>query len=48
MAGAGKVLTSSGKRISFPSGSVVKNLPATLGWEDPLEEDMITHSSTLV
>ena len=37
-----------------PSGSVVKNLPAmqemqarTLGWEDPLEEDMATHSSIL-
>ena len=33
---------------------VVKNLPATwetwvrsLGWEDPLEEDMATHSSIL-
>ena len=36
-------------------GSVVKNLPAmqepqemqvlSLGWEDPLEEDMATHSS---
>ena len=41
----------------FPGGSVVKNLPAdagdiketqvrSLGWEDPLEEDMATHSST--
>ena len=39
----------------FPSGSVVKNLPAnagdvrvavrSLGQEDPLEEDMATHSS---
>ena len=36
----------------FPGGSVVKNLPAkqemrgrSLGWEDPLEEDMATHSS---
>ena len=35
--------------------SVVKNLPAmqemqvlSLGWEDPLEEDMATHSSILV
>ena len=33
---------------------LVKNLPAmketlagSLGWEDPLEEDMATHSSTL-
>ena len=38
----------------FPGGSVVKNLPATqetqvqsLGWEDPLEEGMETHSSIL-
>ena len=35
-------------------GSVVKNLPAkqemqvqSLGWEDPLEEEMATHSSIL-
>ena len=41
----------------FPSGSVVKNLPAmqetqetwvlSLGWEDCLEEEMATHSSIL-
>ena len=38
----------------FPAGSVVKNLPAmqetwipSLGWEDPLEEGMATHSSIL-
>ena len=38
----------------FPGGSVVKNLPAMnearvrfLGWEDPLKEDMATHSSIL-
>ena len=41
----------------FPGGSVVKNLPATLempemgvrspGREDPLEEEMATHSSIL-
>ena len=35
----------------FPGGSVVKNPPAnagdTLGQEDPLEEDMATHSSIL-
>ena len=37
---------------SFPSGSVVRHLPAmqemwvwSLGWEDPLEEEMATHSS---
>ena len=41
----------------FPGGSVVKNLPAvqemqetwvqSLGWEDPLEEEMATLSSVL-
>ena len=38
----------------FPGGSVVKDLPAmqetwvqSLGWEDPLEEGMATHSSVL-
>ena len=41
----------------FPDGLVVKNLPAiqetqetqvrSLGWEDPLEEEMATHSSIL-
>ena len=39
----------------FPGISVVKNLPAkpqemgvsSLGWEDPLEEEMATHSSIL-
>ena len=41
----------------FPDGSVVKNPPAvqeaqktqvrSLGWEDPLEEEMATHSSIL-
>ena len=39
--------------MGFPGGSVVKYLPAnaemqetripSLGWEDPLEEDMATH-----
>ena len=36
----------------FPNSWVVKNLPATqemqvwsLGWEDPLEKEMATHSS---
>jgi len=38
--------------MSFPCGSVVKNLPAvqetraqSLGQEDPLEEEMATHFS---
>ena len=41
--------------MGFPGGSAVKNLPAmqetqiqSLGWEDPLEEGMAIHSSTLV
>ena len=40
---------------SFPGGSVVKNLPdkqetwvRPLGWEDPQEKEMTTHSSILV
>ena len=39
----------------FPAGSVVKNLPAkqetevrSLGWEDALEKETATSSSTLV
>ena len=38
--------------MGFPGGSDGKNLPAMrntcvryLGWEDPLEEDVVTHSS---
>ena len=38
----------------FPGGSAVKNLSAvqkmqvqSLGWEDPLEEEMATHASVL-
>ena len=38
----------------FPGGSVVKNLPAaedlqirSLGWEDPLQKEIATHSSVL-
>ena len=38
----------------FPGGSAVKNLPAKqemwvqfLGWEDPLEKEMATHSNIL-
>ena len=40
--------------MGFPGGSVVKNPPAnagdvgsSLGWEDPLEREMVTHSSIL-
>ena len=40
--------------FGFPGGSVVKNLPAiqetwvrSLGQEDPLEEEMASHSSIL-
>jgi len=44
--------------VGFPGGSVVKNLPAmqetqqklqvrSLRWEDLLEKEMATHSSTL-
>ena len=43
--------------MGFPSGSAVKNLPAvqelqetqnqSLGWTDPLEEEMATHYSIL-
>ena len=40
--------------LGFPDGSAVKNLPAMqetwagfLGWKDPLEEEMATHSSIL-
>ena len=45
------------KHMGFPSGSVVKKLPAmqepqetgvqSLGWEDPLEDGMATCSSIL-
>ena len=34
----------------IPSGQMVNNLPAmqeSLGWEDPLEKEMATHSSIL-
>ena len=41
--------------LRFPGGSVVKNLPVvretqvqSLGWEDPLEEEMAPHASILV
>ena len=46
--------TLSNVTMGFPGGSVVKNPPAmqetrvqSLGWEDPLEKEMATHSSTL-
>ena len=42
------------RKMGFPSGSVVKNLPAnaetqvpSLGQEDPLGKEMATHSSLL-
>ena len=41
-------LTKEGRR--FPGGSVVKNPPAhaeDMGWEDPLQKEMATHSSIL-
>ena len=34
----------------FPGGAVVKNPPANagdVGWEDPLEKEMATHSNIL-
>ena len=43
--------------MGFPGGSAIRTLPAmqepqemgvpSLGWEDPLQEGMATHSSTL-
>ena len=40
--------------MGFPGGSAVKNPPAmqetwvwSLGWEDPLEKEMATHSNIL-
>jgi len=43
--------------MGFPGGSVIKSLPEiqelqksqvrSLGWEDPLEKGMTTHSSIL-
>ena len=42
------------EEMDFPGGSAVKNLPArqemqvqSLGWEDALEEEIATHSSSL-
>ena len=49
-----KALPASTDFLGFPVAQTVKNLPAmqenwiqTLGWEDPLEEGMVTHSSVL-
>ena len=40
--------------MAFPGGSVAKNQPAmqetqvrSLGWDDPPEKEMVTHSSIL-
>ena len=42
------------KALGFPGGSAVKNLPVmqetqvqSLGWKDPLEKGMASHSSIL-
>ena len=42
------------QKVGFSGGSVVKNRPAEqetwvqyLGWEDPLEKEMATHSNIL-
>ena len=47
-----QILKDTINKLGFPGG--VKNMPAmqetwvwTLGWEDPLEEGMATHSSSL-
>ena len=46
--------TETGSQTVFPGGSVAKNPPAkqltwvqSLGWEDPLEKEIATHSSIL-
>ena len=51
---AKKQMLSPDVQQGFPPGSVVKNRPAKqetrvrfLGWEDPLEKEMATHSSIL-
>ena len=33
--------------FGFPGGLVVKDSVWSLGWEDPLEKDVATHSSIL-
>ena len=50
----GRLSTAQHIPLGFPGGSVVKNLPAiqeawvqSLGWQDPLEEEMTAHSSIL-
>ena len=44
------LLLSKGCNRGFPDGSAVKKPPANVqspGWEDPLEEEMTTHSHIL-
>ena len=46
-----------GAQRTLPGGAVLKNLPAnardirdaieSLGWEDPLEKEMVSHSNIL-
>jgi len=53
----GPIFSANSHVLGFPDGLVMKNLPAThktqellvpfLGQEDPLEEEMATHSSIL-
>ena len=49
------VFTEDYYQVSFPSGSMLKNVPAmqgtwvqSLGWENLLEKEMATYSSVLV
>ena len=37
----------SGKELPLPMQETQKTWVPSLGWEDPLEEDMATHSSIL-
>ena len=48
------VMTSNSLILDFPGGAVVKRPPTkqetqvpSLGWEDPLEKEMATHSNIL-
>ena len=47
-------MVNAGFQRGFPGAQMVKNLPAmqetqvqSLGWEEPLEKGMVTHSSIL-
>jgi len=40
-------LAASGKELPLPMQETQKTWVPSLGWEDPLEEDMATHSSIL-